>query len=38
MDVVTKIAKAPTGSGGPFRSDVPREAVVIESMSVVAAR
>jgi peptidyl-prolyl cis-trans isomerase B (cyclophilin B) len=38
MDVVTKIAKTPTGSGGPFRSDVPREAVVIESMTVVGAK
>jgi peptidyl-prolyl cis-trans isomerase A (cyclophilin A)/peptidyl-prolyl cis-trans isomerase B (cyclophilin B) len=36
MDVVTKIAKLPTGPGGPFRSDVPREAVVIESATVVA--
>ena len=36
MDVVTKIAKTPTGPGGPFRSDVPREAVVIESATVVA--
>jgi len=38
MDVVMKIAKAQTGPGGPFRSDVPREAVVIESMSVVEAK
>jgi peptidyl-prolyl cis-trans isomerase A (cyclophilin A)/peptidyl-prolyl cis-trans isomerase B (cyclophilin B) len=38
MDVVIKIAKTPTGPGGPFRSDVPREAVLIESMSVVAAK
>jgi peptidyl-prolyl cis-trans isomerase A (cyclophilin A)/peptidyl-prolyl cis-trans isomerase B (cyclophilin B) len=38
MDVVMKIAKAPTGPGGPFRSDVPREAVMIESMSVVAQK
>jgi peptidyl-prolyl cis-trans isomerase A (cyclophilin A)/peptidyl-prolyl cis-trans isomerase B (cyclophilin B) len=38
MDVVMKIAKMPTGAGGPFRSDVPREAVVIESMSVVAEK
>jgi peptidyl-prolyl cis-trans isomerase B (cyclophilin B) len=36
MDVVTKIAKMPTGAGGPFRSDVPREAVVIESATLVA--
>ena len=35
MDVVTKIAKMPTGAGGPFRSDVPREAVVIQSATVV---
>ena len=38
MDVVTKIAKTPTGSGGPFRSDVPKQPVVIESMTVVAAK
>jgi peptidyl-prolyl cis-trans isomerase B (cyclophilin B) len=36
MDVVTKIAQSPTGAGGPFRSDVPREAVVIQSAAVVA--
>lgn len=36
MDVVTKIVKSPTGAGGPFRSDVPREAVVIQSAAVVA--
>jgi len=36
MDVVTKIVKSPTGPGGPFRSDVPREAVVIQSATVVA--
>jgi len=35
MDVVTKIVKSPTGAGGPFRSDVPREAVVIQSATVV---
>ena len=35
MEVVTKIAKTPTGPGGPFRSDVPREAVVIQSATVV---
>jgi peptidyl-prolyl cis-trans isomerase A (cyclophilin A)/peptidyl-prolyl cis-trans isomerase B (cyclophilin B) len=36
LDVVMKVANSPTGAGGPFRTDVPREAVVIESMSVVA--
>jgi peptidyl-prolyl cis-trans isomerase A (cyclophilin A)/peptidyl-prolyl cis-trans isomerase B (cyclophilin B) len=35
MDVVMKISKSPTGSGGPFRTDVPREAVIIESVTVV---
>jgi len=38
MDVVTKIAKTPTGSGGPFRSDVPKQPVIIESMTVVGAK
>jgi peptidyl-prolyl cis-trans isomerase A (cyclophilin A)/peptidyl-prolyl cis-trans isomerase B (cyclophilin B) len=36
MDVVKKIAAAPTGAGGPFRSDVPRETVVIQSAAVVS--
>ncbi len=35
MDVVTKIAKLPTGAGGPFPRDVPKQAVVIESVKVV---
>jgi peptidyl-prolyl cis-trans isomerase A (cyclophilin A)/peptidyl-prolyl cis-trans isomerase B (cyclophilin B) len=38
MDVVTKIAHAPTGAGGPFPRDVPREKVVIESVTVVGAK
>jgi peptidyl-prolyl cis-trans isomerase B (cyclophilin B) len=38
QDVVTKIAKTPTGAGGPFRSDVPKQPVVIESTSVVPAK
>jgi peptidyl-prolyl cis-trans isomerase A (cyclophilin A)/peptidyl-prolyl cis-trans isomerase B (cyclophilin B) len=38
MDVVTKIAKTPTGSGGPFRSDVPKQPVIIESVTVVDAK
>src|SRR5258705_1146168 len=36
MDVVTKISKTPTGSGGPFQTDAPKEMVVIESVSLVA--
>jgi peptidyl-prolyl cis-trans isomerase A (cyclophilin A)/peptidyl-prolyl cis-trans isomerase B (cyclophilin B) len=35
MDVVSKIAKSQTGAGGPFRSDVPKQPVVIESITVV---
>ncbi|MGA7986626.1 MAG: peptidylprolyl isomerase [Burkholderiales bacterium] len=35
FDVVTKIAKTPTGRGGPFASDVPRAPIVIESMTLV---
>jgi cyclophilin family peptidyl-prolyl cis-trans isomerase len=38
MDVVTKIAKSPTGAGGPFPRDVPRQAVVIESVTLVDAK
>jgi peptidyl-prolyl cis-trans isomerase A (cyclophilin A)/peptidyl-prolyl cis-trans isomerase B (cyclophilin B) len=35
MDVVNKIATAPTGSGGPFPTDVPAERVIINSATVV---
>ena len=35
MDVVNKIAKAPTGRGGPFPTDVPQTRVVIKSAKVV---
>lgn len=34
MDVVEKIRRSPTGSGGPFRKDVPRTAVIIERVTV----
>jgi len=34
MDIVEKIEKTPTGSGGPFRSDVPRETVLIKQARV----
>ena len=36
LDVVKTIAAAPTGAGGPFRSDVPRATVVIQSATVVS--
>jgi peptidyl-prolyl cis-trans isomerase A (cyclophilin A)/peptidyl-prolyl cis-trans isomerase B (cyclophilin B) len=38
QDVVTKIAKTPTGPGGPFPSDVPRQPVIIEAMTLVPAQ
>ena len=34
MDVVDKIRRSATGSGGPFRKDVPRTAVIIERVSL----
>jgi cyclophilin family peptidyl-prolyl cis-trans isomerase len=37
MDVVDKIAKAPTGAGGPFPKDVPATPVIINKAVVVAA-
>ncbi|MFI4952581.1 MAG: peptidylprolyl isomerase [Burkholderiales bacterium] len=36
MDVVNKIAAAPTGSGGPFGKDVPVERVIIKTATLVA--
>jgi len=36
MDVVTRISKSATGSGGPFPTDVPKEMVLIESVTLVA--
>jgi peptidyl-prolyl cis-trans isomerase B (cyclophilin B) len=36
MDVVDAIVSLPTGAAGPFGSDVPRETVVIESVTVSA--
>lgn len=38
MDVVMKVAQAATGAGGPFPRDVPRDAIVIESATIVGAR
>ena len=38
MDVVDKIAKAPTGAGGPFPKDVPAEKVIITKAFVVEAK
>ena len=36
MDVVMRIAHTPTGSGGPFATDVPRQPVVIESITLIS--
>jgi len=36
MDVVMRISKTPTGPGGPFSGDAPRDMVVIESATLVA--
>ncbi len=36
MDVADKIAHTPTGSGGPFSKDVPRQAVIIEKATIVS--
>ena len=33
-----QLANLPTGAAGPFRSDVPREPVIIEKMTVVPAK
>jgi cyclophilin family peptidyl-prolyl cis-trans isomerase len=38
MDVVDKIATAPTGSGGPFPKDVPVEKVIITKAVIVGAK
>ena len=35
MDVVNKIRSMPTGPGGPFRSDVPRTPVIIQTATLV---
>jgi peptidyl-prolyl cis-trans isomerase B (cyclophilin B) len=37
MDVVNRIAQGPTGPGGPFPTDVPKERVMIKSARVVNA-
>lgn len=36
METVDKIRAVPTGRGGPFPSDVPREKVIINKATVVA--
>ena len=37
IEVVNKIAATPTGSGGPFPTDVPKESVIIEEIKLITA-
>lgn len=37
MDVINKIAKTPTGSGGPFPRDVPKSTIIIENIELISA-
>jgi len=36
MDVVMRIARAPTGAGGPFARDVPKTPVIIDSIHLIS--
>ena len=38
MDIVNRIATAPTGSGGPFPKDVPVEKIIVNKAVVVEAK
>jgi len=38
MEVVSRIAKTPTGAGGPFPKDVPTDRVVIKSATIVETK
>jgi cyclophilin family peptidyl-prolyl cis-trans isomerase len=35
MDIIQKVKSTPTGSGGPFPSDVPKTAILINSATLV---
>ena len=36
MDVVMRIARTPTGPGGPFSRDLPQQPVIIESITLIS--
>jgi len=36
MEVVMRIARTPTGPGGPFAKDVPRQPIIIESVILIS--
>ncbi len=38
MEVVMRVAHTPTGPGGPFAKDVPRQPVVIESITLLSGK
>ena len=38
MEVVMRIARTPTGPGGPFPKDVPQQPVIIESITLISER
>lgn len=37
QDIVDKISRVPTGPGGPFSQDAPREQIVINEIAIIAA-
>ncbi len=37
MDIVHQIAKTPTGTGGPFPGDVPKNMIIIEEITVLSS-
>ncbi len=38
MDIVEKMVLIPTGAGGPFAQDVPRQLIIIEDIRIVEAK
>lgn len=38
MDVINKIGKTPTGSGGPFPRDVPKSTIIIETIELISTK
>ena len=36
MEIVNKIAATPTGAGGAFPSDVPKETIIIEEIKLIS--
>ena len=36
MNIVGRIARAPTGAGGPFSKDVPKDMIVLEKAMIIS--